>query len=65
MIEAAAKTFTADELKAMIAFSKTKLGASATSKSVAFALASSAGMAPSMPRMEARMKPQIMSILLQ
>lgn len=65
MIEAAAKTFTADELKAMIAFSKTKLGASATSKSAAFALASSAGMAPSMQRMEARMKPQIMNILLQ
>lgn len=65
LIEAAAKTYTAEELKAMIAFASTEIGASITRKGSAFKVTSTAAMAPVMWRMQANLKPQIIKILVQ
>ena len=65
LVESAAKTYTAEELKAMIAFASTRIGASATSKGTVFALTANSAMAPAMQRMQARLKPQLVNILMQ
>jgi hypothetical protein len=65
MIEAAASSFTAEELKAMIAFANTKAGASSMRKGTIFIQRAGNAMAPTMQRTQAAMRPEIMKILVQ
>lgn len=65
LIEIAARTYTAEELTAMIAFANTKVGASSIRKGAIFSQQFGNAMTPSLQRVQAAMRPEIMKILVQ
>lgn len=65
LIEAAARSYTVEELEALIAFAKTEVGASATRKGAVFAQKFNTEFRPTIRRTQAAIRPEIMKILVQ